>query len=309
MLKQMKTKKKDASVLDDIFALPLPKGNKKKVHKSKQTKLNNFKPIVYVPSQDVPSAKSKLLAANKNKITVKRKDKVPQHYNGSNKKQKIDDHRRDVFELSEPDKPQAEQPENTRPLETTPIKKVTRSSRKHADVDNTHKAPGNTDTEDLAPTDTKPTVVPQKEAVNSNDDTRYDDTIIGNDKSIIAESSRTEISMFEANGTGHPSAKGSDNKIPSFETSFTNQLQEQIYHSVMNFSNELTRKISLINGEMNKKIINELSEKYKTMFKELQFSFQNDVEKITGFVGEIKDMLHLPEDELVKLIRDKQFHT
>lgn len=60
---------------------------------------------------------------------------------------------------------------------------------------------------------------------------------------------------------------------------------------------------------MNKKIVNELSEKYKTMFQELQSSFQNDVEKITGFVGEIKDMLHLREEELLKLIRDKQFHT
>lgn len=317
MFKATTTKKKDVSILDDIFALPLPRGNKKKVDKSKQTVLNNFKPIVYVPSQDVPPAKSKMLAANNNKISIKRKAIVLQSTEEKNKRQKVQDQKEDIFALSEHGEPRIKEVEKRQPVTTSSVKRITRSSRKVYAAEENVKKPLTTTSNEQKPCFNKKnganvsTVAAENELVNSADDTRSDDITIGNDKSIITESSHTDISMFAAaTATAeNTTISGGSNKFPSFETSFTNQLQEQIYHSVMNFSNELTRKISLINGEMNKKIINELSEKYKTMFKELQSSFQNDVEKITGFVGEIKDMLHLPEEALVKLIRDKQFHS
>lgn len=58
---------------------------------------------------------------------------------------------------------------------------------------------------------------------------------------------------------------------------------------------------------MNKKIVQELSIKYQKMFEELQINFQNDVAQMSQFVGDIKDLLHLPEEKLVEVIRNKEF--
>lgn len=316
-------KKKEAAVLDDIFALPLPKGKKKKNDsEKKQSVLNNFRPVVYVSSQDQPPAKSKLVAAvNKNnKLVVKKKVAVvPTVPEGAiSKKRKRVENNEDVFALSGDD-------------EQTPPKRVTRSAKGKkgeavsletktiSDAPSSTPHPKTTDAPNRtggsnsvlngnnAANAVEPT--PEKDISNKGDENKTrDDSTLRNDKSMMNESTNTDISMLNSITATTPFTSGYS-KMPAFQGSFTNQLQEQIYHSVMNFSNELARKISLINGEMNKKIVNELSEKYKTMFQELQSSFQNDVEKITGFVGEIKDMLHLPEEELLKLIRDKQFHT
>ncbi|AMD20125.1 HCL026Cp [Eremothecium sinecaudum] len=89
--------------------------------------------------------------------------------------------------------------------------------------------------------------------------------------------------------------------------SYTNKLQEQIFNSINSFSNDLARKISIINEEMNNKIIHELSEKYQRVFKDLQISFQQDINGMSRFISEFKDLLHLPEEELVNIIRNKQF--
>lgn len=302
--------KNDTSVLDDIFALPLPKKNGKKADKGRQSKLNNFKPIVYVTSQDVP-AKSKLVSNSKNRVTVKRK--IANSSDAPIKKRKRFENAEDAFALSETVK------ENV--IENPEPKRQTRSSKKAEQ----EKEPGvvkridgkvvssvkklshkvNMSLEQETPPDEtkqKPSnynITTNTSDSYSNTETKSADSTLPLHKSAMMDSSHTDMSMLL------PPEKP---QLPMFNASFTNQLQEQIYRSVLNFSNELTRKISIINTEMNKKIITQLSEKYKTMFKELQSNFQNDVDQIAGFVGEIKDMLHLPEHELVKVIRDKQFH-
>lgn len=91
-------------------------------------------------------------------------------------------------------------------------------------------------------------------------------------------------------------------------SSFTNKLQEQIFSSITNFSNELAKKITIINEELNKKICRELSDKYLRMFDELQSSFESDVAQMSQFVGEIGELLHLSEERLIEVIREKQFH-
>lgn len=93
------------------------------------------------------------------------------------------------------------------------------------------------------------------------------------------------------------------------QNSFTNKLQEQIYSSINHFSNELVRKISIINQELNTKILKELSEKYQKLFSELQDSFQNDTNEMLKFMGEIKDMINLPEDQLIHAIRTRKFNS
>lgn len=90
--------------------------------------------------------------------------------------------------------------------------------------------------------------------------------------------------------------------------SFTEKLQEQIFSSITNFSTDLIRKITIINEEMNKKIVRELSGKYQNLFMELQESFRHDISEMSKFVIEIKDLLHLPENELVQVIRNKKLN-
>ncbi|EDO17442.1 hypothetical protein Kpol_1037p39 [Vanderwaltozyma polyspora DSM 70294] len=88
---------------------------------------------------------------------------------------------------------------------------------------------------------------------------------------------------------------------------FTIKLQEQITQSISKFSEELRNKIIIINSELNNKIMKELSEKYQKVFHDLQVSFKNDTEEMFEFVGEIKNMLNLPEEELVQVIRNRKF--
>lgn len=100
----------------------------------------------------------------------------------------------------------------------------------------------------------------------------------------------------------------SSNRTPfSLNNAFTDKLQEQIYSSITLFSNELLRKMDIINKELNLKIVKELSEKYQNLFQELQASFRNDTEEMSNFVSEIQNMLNLPEKELVQFIRTRKF--
>ena len=48
-------------------------------------------------------------------------------------------------------------------------------------------------------------------------------------------------------------------------------------------------------------------EKYQKLFAELQDNFQNDTNEMLKFMGEIKDMMNLPEDQLVHAIRTRKF--
>ncbi|SCU80808.1 LADA_0B09648g1_1 [Lachancea dasiensis] len=89
--------------------------------------------------------------------------------------------------------------------------------------------------------------------------------------------------------------------------SFTHQLQEQIFSSITQFSSELSRKMMIINEELSHKICLELSQKYQKMFDQLKDSFHQDISQMSQFVGDIKDLLHLPEDELARRIRSKKF--
>lgn len=88
---------------------------------------------------------------------------------------------------------------------------------------------------------------------------------------------------------------------------FTDKLNEQIYNSITHFSNEMISKMAIINKELNHKIMKELSEKYQNLFQEIQKSFQHDTEEMLKFMTEIKDLMNLPENELVRVIRNRKF--
>ena len=93
----------------------------------------------------------------------------------------------------------------------------------------------------------------------------------------------------------------------SLDNMFTNSLQEQIFESITKFSNDMNRKMAIINTELNNKILKELTEKYQKLFSDLRLSFQSDTEEMFSFIGEIKHMLNLPEDKLTQAIRSRKF--
>lgn len=87
--------------------------------------------------------------------------------------------------------------------------------------------------------------------------------------------------------------------------SFTNVLQAQINNSVATFSNELTKKLTIINDEMNNTILKDLSIKYQGLIDELKVKFNNDTTNILHFVSDFQHLLLLPEDQLRTAIRDQ----
>ncbi len=90
---------------------------------------------------------------------------------------------------------------------------------------------------------------------------------------------------------------------------YTNTLQRQIFESITSFSNQLVKKIHIINDEINKKVMTDLTSKYETLFNELRDSFQSDVDEMCGFITDVKGLLNLPEKELTDYIKQKKFGT
>ncbi|SCU91254.1 LAFA_0F02696g1_1 [Lachancea sp. 'fantastica'] len=91
--------------------------------------------------------------------------------------------------------------------------------------------------------------------------------------------------------------------------SFTNQLQDQIFSSIRQFTDQFARKMKIINQEVNRRISLELSQKYQLLFSQLQESFEHDVAQMSLFMNDIKDMLHMPEEELIQAIASKNRRT
>lgn len=87
---------------------------------------------------------------------------------------------------------------------------------------------------------------------------------------------------------------------------FALSIQEQLAQSLNQIANQMVSRITLINEELNKKIMKDLSEKYKNIFNELQLSFQNDVDNMTNFLSEIEGLNDMSEKDLAILIRQKK---
>ena len=284
-------KKRDINILDTIFGQPPSKKQKKSHRKDKkqQKTLTNFKPVIEVPSQDkrilrsnVPTKPksiriSKLRAhkevAKKNlSATETATNKSSDLTVPTNNDEAVSGIIKENIEITDEchDKLQEKCPPNVNER-----KEITRDNARLSVDDKSNETFIDSS---LAENHT----LPNKDLNNCN---------ITN----ILEST-TVVDLFSPHGSSAPD-----------QNSFTNKLQEQIYNSINHFSNELVRKISIINQELNTKILKELSEKYQKLFSELQDSFQNDTNEMLKFMGEIKDMINLPEDQLVHAIRTRKF--
>ncbi|CAR27021.1 ZYRO0C06996p [Zygosaccharomyces rouxii] len=265
--------KKDINVLDTIFGTP-PSNKKKK----RQRELNNFRPVIDVPSQDIPKVQTR---SNKKKgkplITAK---------NSSPPKAKDD---------SDPSKPEKKKKQQMHPPKAPPLKKA--------------KPTPETAKEPEPPTQIQtqkesPTHIPAEEVALASAAIPNQVPPVAIDTSLMSSNVDKSNMSFDSTTVVAPSS----NRTPfGINSAFTDKLQEQIYGSITLFSNELLRKMTIINKELNVKIVKELSEKYQNLFQELQASFRNDTEEMSNFVGEIKDMLNLPEEQLVQFIRTRKF--
>lgn len=265
--------KKDINVLDTIFGTSPSYGKRKR-----QRELNNFKPVIDVPSQDIPKIQtrsskktSKPFATAKSSSTAKPEhDPDPIKFE---KKQQIHPPTAPPSKKFRPSLEFASEPESPE----LPV--VQEGSPIHQAVKETAPAPALVPIQNEVPPATTKISIMNNNIDTSN--TSYDSTTI-----VAPSSNRTPFSLNNA---------------------FTDKLQEQIYSSITLFSNELLRKMDIINKELNLKIVKELSEKYQNLFQELQASFRNDTEEMSNFVSEIQNMLNLPEKELVEFIRTRKF--
>ncbi|QLQ82175.1 hypothetical protein HG537_0G04300 [Torulaspora globosa] len=252
---------KDINILDSIFRKP-ERSTRKKV-KGQQT-LKNYRPVIEVPSQNVPTVKTRS-QKKKGKDTVV----TTPNPNKSKKQAKHNEAGSTDCKLSV-DKPQSAVATKRSSEEFTTESKSTKKRKPQANkVSNAQFDDSLTNVEKI-------------------DNPTFDNTDIMDSTTILGNISCT---------TPLPVSTGNV---------FTDKLQEQIFNSISHFSNEMVRKMTIINNELNNTIVKELSGKYQKLFQQLQKSFQDDTEEMLQFVAEIKDMMKLPEKELISQIKSRR---
>lgn len=96
------------------------------------------------------------------------------------------------------------------------------------------------------------------------------------------------------------------NATSNIETNLTSLLQNQIFNSIGEFSNQLISKIDLINSEINNSIMNDLMIKYNAFFNKFQHDFNNDMNKLNYLIADVKTMLHLSKAELLEYFQRRR---
>lgn len=272
---------KDIVLLDTIFGSSSGKKPKR------QQKLRNFKPVIDVPSQDTPAVKTRGQKINGPKVSNKAFARI-----SSPNSSKIEINNAQPISGEHKVSSSTEKgPNNKRKKDiledeiNLPVKKQQKSA-----ADSVPRLLSHSDASKKLAADNKVSKGPEPKCP-SNEEIPIEDesnTSLLDSTTVLGNSLNPSQFCFNDNA-------------------FTDKLQQQIFSSITHFSNELVRKMSIINKELNNKIIKELSEKYQKLFQEIQTSFQSDTEEMFKFMGEIKDMLNLPEDQLILLIRNRKF--
>lgn len=269
---------KDIDLLDTIFGTQSSTGQRKKP--KKQHKLKNYKPVVDIPSQDISHCKTK--SPNKKDINSAEKTKVMNAEKANscdiNETKKVDSVLNgDGLSVK------SSVLNNSKRLLSEGNEKENRGDKRQKKDD------------ESAPIETKDKLLVSPLETPS-------DSPIDRSLNICNENGNCSESTAVSGRSFH-----NPQFVMHGDSAFTNKLQEQIFNSITGFSNELIRKMAIINKELNKKIVKELSEKYQKIFQELQTSFQSDTGEMLKFMSEIKEMMNLPEEELIQVIRKRKF--
>lgn len=87
---------------------------------------------------------------------------------------------------------------------------------------------------------------------------------------------------------------------------FTNILQNQIQHSIDQFSKDLITKINLVNEEVNDTMLKPLAAKYQSRLNELQCDFQHDIQDVIVNFKDLFTRLHWKQTDLTQFLQSKQ---
>lgn len=273
---------KDIDLLDTIFRSKVPTATRKKP--KRQQRLKNFKPVVDVASQNISHPKTR--NQKKNSLSIAKRMRptgLEEQSHGDSKSAHNEDGLQD-HENSDM------QERNKRKLALDGQKdkgEALIKKRLKQDSENARSLAAETKCHLQLPE------LPLNKCPNENPEKGIDKE---NNSESLADSTTILGNPFNAS-----------QMYIDTNNAFTDRLQEQIFSSITGFSNELIRKMTIINKELNNKIVKELSEKYQRLFLELQLSFQSDTEEMLKFMGEIKEMMNLPEDQLIHVIRDRKF--
>lgn len=281
---------KDISILSTIFGKPSGSSNHKR--SKRQQRLKNFKPVIDVPSQDPPLIKKNAQRNERNVVTrssakVAGKEGLTGQAEGEiNKTGEIGTNmptgERDRASLA-------------KKTELHSAKKDAENKSRKRKAEEKVDQPPSEQRKKIKRTDAAKIAQPKGDSLLSKVENIENPSL--NNVSLLDSTTMLENLSYAGQA---PLAISSGN-------SFTNRLNEQIFSSITLFSNEMIRKMAIINKELNHKIVKELSEKYQKLFQELQKSFQSDTEEMLNFMAEIKDMMNLSEDELTQVIRNREF--
>lgn len=273
--------KKNISILNNIFKVDVKKPNKRlknKVSKKKTTaprqkKLSNVQQIITIPSQDVTTK------VKKPTISIPSVEK--EKYNGPVLRTRALNKRNEV--------PNSKETVSSK----TPKKAITKKQ----------KLINPTIESAMTTSESKDGIIIEStnnSVLNNNEVTKHDHTIDDKEKVHVLQESTTIVNMTPSNVLNAPTCNSS--LLDAHD--FTNELQAQINRSVAVFSNELTRKLQIINDEMNNRVLKDLSTKYQGLIEEVQTKFHSETERILQFVSNFQHLLLLPEDELRNSIRN-----
>lgn len=240
----------------------------KKANLKKQKTLNNIKQVITIPSQDVQSIQTETLKENPRELAIIPEDGPALRTRAQKIETKIK--KNDVTNK------RTKQRDNEK-ISGAIVKKNPEKSEVEIEVSRDSNLPS--------------IPFPKKQKTKRQDK---------KDNSVLQEST-TIINTGIAKPTN---ICNPDLFLQNQSQSFTNHLQDQINNSIAMFSNDLIRKLSLINEEINHKILSDLSLRYQNSIQDLRMKFENDTEQILGFISEIKSLLNLPEEELVSRIRN-----
>lgn len=292
---------RDINILDTIFGKPESSARKKP---KRQQRLKNYKPVIEVPSQDLPPPRTR---NQKKKGPVVTKKDVPV----ITPRSRVPEKRASevIDQAAAPEPPTVKAPSAVAPKSRNPEKRIAKVTAKDASpepptgkttsVVTPKRLPEGTcieskSTKKHKSRDTRAAKVQDKDNlanVEKIDNPTIDSTDLMDSTTILGNvSCATPMPVLTGNV-------------------LTDKLQEQIISSISHFSNEMVRKMTIINNELNNTIVKELSGKYQKLFQELQQSFHDDTEEMLKFVAEIKDMMRLPEEELITLIRTRNSRT
>lgn len=268
---------KDISILNTIFGKTDSSTHKRS---KRQQRLKNYKPVIEVPSQDVPVTEVRNLGK---KVAV-----IKKNAKGDTKK----DTKEDTIEKSKVDL-NNEKGKRMRKQEKVEKEMKMKTRKRVADekADQLTQEKKQKIKENLAAESPQPSEKHSQSKIESIENPTLVNTSLLDSTTMLGNTS-------VAAPTSLPIPTGN---------AFTDKLNEQIFNSITHFSNEMISKMAIINKELNHKIMKELSEKYQNLFQELQKSFQHDTEEMLKFMTEIKDLMNLPENELVRVIRNRKF--